>query len=208
MIKKQILVDLHEHNIHLMQPEDLSEFHITWLKRYFQDDVLQHMAPMLLTENIDYSDNIIDTMTYLFVEMQSQKAHYAFLEIPTDRLNRFIVLPPEKTRRHKTIVLLDDVIRYFLADVFNSFFEFTSIQGYSIKLTRDAEYNLDDEIEEGLLDKMSKGLKQRLYAEPVRLVYEQSMPEEMQKVMRKRLGITSNDALIIVTGKQIGRAHV
>ncbi|WP_462170431.1 polyphosphate kinase 1 [Pseudoalteromonas xiamenensis] len=195
-IYQQILMDLHEHNIHLVQPEELSEFHINWLKRYFQDDVLQHMAPMLLTEAIDYSDNINDTMTYLFVEMIGQKNHYAFLEIPTDRLNRFILLPPERTRRHKTIVLLDDVIRYFLADVFNSFFEFTSIQGYSIKVTRDAEYNLDDEIEEGILDKMSKGLKQRLYAEPVRLVYEQSMPEEMQKVMRKRLGITSHDALI------------
>ncbi|CCQ11079.1 Polyphosphate kinase [Pseudoalteromonas luteoviolacea B = ATCC 29581] len=195
-IYQQILKDLDTHNIHLVQPEELSEFHLNWLKRYFQDDVLQHMAPMLLTENIDYSDNINDTMTYLFVEMISQKSHYAFLEIPTNRLNRFILLPPEKTRRHKTIVLLDDVIRYFLADIFNSFFEFTSIEGYSIKVTRDAEYNLDDEIEEGLLDKMSKGLKQRLYAEPVRLVYEQSMPEEIQKVMRKRLGITAHDALI------------
>ncbi|MFC3033552.1 polyphosphate kinase 1 [Pseudoalteromonas fenneropenaei] len=195
-IYQQILLDMHEHNIHVVLPDELSEYHLNWLKRFFHDHVLQHMAPILLTENIDYSDHINDTMTYLFVEMISQKNHYAFLEIPTDRLNRFIVLPPEKTRRHKTIVMLDDVIRYFLADVFNSFFEFSSIQGYSIKLTRDAEYNLDDEIEEGLLDRMSKGLKQRVYAEPVRLVFEQNMPEEMQRVMKKRLGITTHDALI------------
>ena len=80
--------------------------------------------------------------------------------------------------------------------MFSNFFSFNEIQGHSIKLTRDAEYNLDDELEEGILDKMSKGLKQRIYAEPVRLVYDQVMPESMLKVMKKRLGVTHHDALI------------
>ena len=135
-------------------------------------------------------------MTYLFIEMSDEKSHYAMLEVPTDRVPRFIILPPEKTRRRKTIVMLDDVISYFLNDVFSNFFHFDKIQGHAIKLTRDAEYNLDDELEEGLLDKMSKGLKQRIYAEPVRLVYDESMPESMLKVMKKRLNVSHHDALI------------
>jgi polyphosphate kinase len=43
---------------------------------------------------------------------------------------------------------------------------------------------------------MSKGLKQRIYAEPVRLVYDESMPESMLKVMKKRLNVSHHDALI------------
>ncbi|WP_404341389.1 polyphosphate kinase 1 [Pseudoalteromonas mariniglutinosa] len=195
-IHQQILHDLNQHNIHVEQPDKLGAFHLTWLHKFFHDNVLQHILPILLTENKDYSDYINDTMTYLFVEMSNEKRYYAMLEVPTNRLPRFIILPPEKTRRHKTIVMLDDIILYFLRDVFSGFFSFSDIQGYAIKLTRDAEYNLDDELEEGLLDKMSKGLKQRIYAEPVRLVYDESMPEEMLKVMKKRLGVTHHDALI------------
>ncbi|MBE0376765.1 polyphosphate kinase 1 [Pseudoalteromonas prydzensis] len=196
LIHEQILKDLITHNIYVDRPEQLSEFHINWLKNFFHDNVLQHISPILLDENKDYSDQINDTMTYMFVEMNNEKSHYAMLEVPTDRVPRFIILPPEKTRRHKTIVMLDDVITFFLSDVFSSFFDFDNIQGYAIKLTRDAEYNLDDELEEGILDKMSKGLKQRIYAEPVRLVYDQAMPESMLKVMKKRLGVTHHDALI------------
>ena len=196
VIHQQILDDLNTHNIHVDRPEQLSEFHINWLKIFFHDNVLQHISPIMLDENKDFSDHINDTMTYLFVEMFNDKSHYAMLEVPTDRVPRFVILPPEKTRRHKTIVMLDDIILFFLSDVFSSFFSFTEIQGYAIKLTRDAEYNLDDELEEGILDKMSKGLKQRIYAEPVRLVYDQAMPEPMLKVMKKRLGVTHHDALI------------
>lgn len=196
LIHEQILKDLITHNIHVDRPEQLSEFHINWLKNFFHDNVLQHISPILLDENKDYSDQINDTMTYMFVEMNNDKSHYAMLEVPTDRVPRFIILPPEKTRRHKTIVMLDDIITFFLSDIFSSFFDFENIQGYAIKLTRDAEYNLDDELEEGILDKMSKGLKQRIYAEPVRLVYDQTMPESMLKVMKKRLGVTHHDALI------------
>lgn len=195
-IHQQVLTDLNHHNIHVSRPDELSEFHLNWLKNYFHDHVLQHTSPILLNENKDFSTYINDTMTYLFVEMSDEKSYYAMLEVPTDRVDRFIILPPEKTRRHKTIVMLDDVITYFLNDVFSSFFSYKSIAGYAIKLTRDAEYNLDDELEAGLLDKMSKGLKQRIYAEPVRLVYDQAMPENMLKVMKKRLGVTHHDALI------------
>jgi polyphosphate kinase len=92
--------------------------------------------------------------------------------------------------------MLDDVMSYFLNEVFSNFFHFDKIQGHAIRLTRDSEYHLDDELEEGLLDKMSKGLKQRIYAEPVRLVYDESMPESMLKVMKKRLNVSHHDALI------------
>ncbi len=191
-----VLDELHKQHIHIQRPESLSQYHNNWLKAYFKQNVLEHLSPVLLGENKDYSSQINDVMTYLLVELVHEKPHYALLEVPTDRVSRFILLPPEKTRRHKTLVLLDDVILYYLPEVFRGFFKFDQIRGYSFKLTKDAEYNLEHEIEEGLLDKMSKGLKQRLTAEPVRLVYDSEMPDEMVKVMKKRLGVNRFDALI------------
>lgn len=192
---QDILATLNKHNIHVNRPDELSSSHQEWLKDYFKKNILENLSPILINKKQDYADHINDSMSYIFVHMSSDKNHYALLEVPTNRLPRFIELPTE-TSRHKSIVLLDDIILHFLSKVFANLFEFDRIEGYSIKLTRDAEYNLENEIEEGLLDKMSKGLKQRLRAEPVRLVYDSTMPEDLVKVMAKRLGVTQDDALI------------
>jgi len=195
-IYQMVLKDLARHNIHVSLPEDLTPYHIDWLRSYFNSNVLQHVSPILISDSPDKNINLDDTKTYLVVKMDSDKTQYAAVEIPVNETPRFVQLPPEKTRKHKHIVLLDDIMAYFLHEMFRGFFKFDSICGYSMKLTRDAEYNLDDQVEDGLLDKMSKGLKQRLHSEPVRLVFDAEMPEEMQKMLKKKLGLTHYDSML------------
>ena len=85
------------------------------------------------------------------------------------------------------IVMVDDIVHYFLGDIFKGMIDYEEIDAYSVKLTRDAEYDLNDELDQSLLDKMSKGLKQRLTADPVRLGYDKNMPDYMLKYLRKSL---------------------
>ena len=195
-IYKMVLADLARHNIHVSLPENLSPFHQAWLKDYFNRNIQQHVAPILISDNPEKQVNLEDTKTYLVVRMTSEKPQFAAVEIPVKHTERFVLLPPEKSRKHKHIVLLDDIMTFFLKDIFGAFFSFDSICGYSVKFTRDAEYNLDDQVEDGLLDKMSKSLKQRLSSEPVRLVYDAEMPEDIQKMIKKGLGLTNYDAMI------------
>lgn len=92
--------------------------------------------------------------------------------------------------------MLDDIVHYFINDIVKGFFEYDSIDAYSIKLTRDAEFDISDELDDSLLEKMSKGLKQRLNAEPARLGYDQNMPDFMVKFLRKQLKIKELDNLV------------
>jgi polyphosphate kinase len=195
-IYQSVLKELARHNIHVSRPENIRLYHIEWLKNYIKNNILQHIAPILISNSPDKKIDLDDTKTYLVVKMSSEKTQYAAVEIPVNKTPRFVQLPPDKTRKHKHIVLLDDIMVYFLTDLFQGFFKFDSICGYSMKLTRDAEYNLDDEVDDGLLDKMSKGLKQRLSSEPVRLVYDAKMPEDIQKMLKKKLGLTSYDSML------------
>lgn len=195
-IYQMVLKELVRHNIHVSHPEDLSPFHIEWLRNYIKNNILQHIAPILISDSPDKKIDLDDTKTYLVVKMSNEKTQYAAVEIPVNKTPRFVQLPPDKTRKHKHIVLLDDIMVYFLPELFQGFFKFDDICGYSMKLTRDAEYNLDDEVEDGLLDKMSKGLKQRLNSEPVRLVYDAEMPDDMQKMLKKKLGLASYDSML------------
>lgn len=91
---------------------------------------------------------------------------------------------------------LDNVIRFCLDEIFKGFFDYDEIAAYAVKLTRDAEYDLSDQLDLSLVDKMSDGLKQRLTAMPVRFVYEREMPAAMISFLKLKLQISSYDAIM------------
>ncbi|MFT6898306.1 MAG: polyphosphate kinase [Paraglaciecola sp.] len=197
-IRTDIVHRLARYNIFLIGEEDLNEYQSTWLKNYFKNKVLRHITPILLHNKVDLVSRLNDSATYLYVAInKTDKAtQYATIEVPTKALSRFVVIPPEKSRKKKHIILLDDIIRLNLESIFKGFVDFDSGEAFSFKMTRDSEYSINDEIEESYVEKMSESMKQRLIAEPVRVVYDEQMPNEMVRNLKKRLKISSYDSLI------------
>lgn len=194
----EIVARLARYNIMLIDKNGLSPFQKEWLTDFFKNKILRHIAPILLHKKVDLVSRLNDFGTYLYVAIykQDQPTIYAAIELPTEAMSRFIVIPPEKSRKRKHIILLDDIIRLCLDIVFKGFIQFDSLEAYSFKVTRDSEYSINDEIDESFVDKMSESMKQRLIAEPVRVIYDADMPEDMLKNLRKRLKISSFDSLI------------
>jgi polyphosphate kinase len=83
-----------------------------------------------------------------------------------------------------------------LDELFKGFFDYDELSGYAMKMTRDAEYDLRNEIEYSLLEQMSEGVNQRLTAKPVRFVYERDMPPQMLEFLCNKLNISNYDNLI------------
>ncbi|MCI5055034.1 MAG: polyphosphate kinase 1, partial [Flavobacteriales bacterium] len=121
------------------------------------------------------------------------KAEYALIEIPTNVLPRFVQIPSEGGQ--KFIIILEDIIRHYLHDIF-SFFKFKKIKAYTIKITRDAELDIDDDFNKSFIDKISKSLKNRKVADPVRFVYDQNIPTEFLNFITKKLGLKSDENII------------
>ncbi|WP_158967416.1 polyphosphate kinase 1 [Paraglaciecola sp. L3A3] len=194
----EIVKGLARYNIFLLGEEDLNQYHTEWLSHYFKSKILCHIAPVLLNKKVKLLSRLNDSSTYLYVRIQrTDKADaFAVIEVPTASLSRFVVIPPEKSRKKKYIILLDDIIRVNLENIFRGFIDFEHLEAYSFKMTRDSEYSINDEIDESYMDKMSESVKQRLIAEPVRVVYDSRMPEETIKDLKKRLKISSYDSLI------------
>ncbi|WP_429025851.1 polyphosphate kinase 1 [Aeromonas media] len=195
---KELLIALARHNIFLVNENQLSEAIQQWLRIFFKEKVLRHIIPILLNKEVNPVKFLKDEHTYLAVEMKKngQVIQYALVEVPTDDLPRFFQLPPEGTRRKKQIIILDNVIRFCLDEIFKGFFDYDEIAAYAVKLTRDAEYDLSDQLDLSLVDKMSDGLKQRLTAMPVRFVYEREMPAAMISFLKLKLQISSYDAIM------------
>jgi polyphosphate kinase len=195
---QKLVRGLASYNIFLITKAELNNYQTVWLQNHFKNKILRHIAPVILDNKVDLIKRLNDSGTYLFVTIHrdSKLPLYATIEVPTYAMSRFVVIPPEKSRKKKYIVLLDDIIQLCLESIFKGFVEFNSLEAYSFKMTRDSEYSLNDEIDESFVEKMSDSMKQRLVAEPIRFIYDSAMPEEMLKVLTKRLKISSYDSLI------------
>jgi len=197
-----LLQQLDLQNIHLINEIQLSQPHKLWLDQHFKDKLRRHIFPLILNDQINLADHINDDSTYLMVSMcKGLEKQYALVEVPSSNVPRFVILPESDNAKRASdkstsIILLDNVIRHSLTQIFNGFFDFDSIQAYSMKLTRDAEFDLSNEFRQSLSEQMSSSLKQRISAEPVRLVYDKKMPKDMLEKLTKQLAITSNQGVI------------
>lgn len=177
--------------------EKLTQTDKIWLEEYFDNRIIRHITPTIIHSKTQLSNCIEDDGIYFLVSLKQKKSYqYALVEVPRLEEERFIIIPNTEEGTTQYILMLDDVVQYFIEKLFKGFFEYEEIEAYSIKLTRDAEYNLTDDLDESLLDQMSKGLKQRLKADLVRLVFDQEMPEHMIHFLQKSLRVKELDNLV------------
>jgi polyphosphate kinase len=180
-----IVKQLAEEKIFILNDKQLNVSRGEFVKRYFREKLLATLVPIMLDESLPLPE-LRDRAIYFFVKLTNKdESRLALIEFP-DTLSRFIVLP--ETNNLKFIILLDDVIRYSLEDIF-FIFDHDSIEAYSIQLTRDAELDLDKEVSEKFVDALSKSLQKRKKGKPMRLMYDSEMPLDMLKYLVTKMGL-------------------
>jgi len=187
--------ELAENNIFIINENQLDEEQGKYVYNYYLSGVKQHIYPLML-DNIKDLSSIQDASIYLAIDLkkndEEEPGNYALIQVPTDNLSRFLLLP--KQGNNSYIILLEDVIRFCLNDLF-AIYGYDAIDAYTIKFTRDSELDIDNDVSKSFVELMSKSIKQRKRGEPVRFVYDRDMPERMLKKLLKRFGITKNDTL-------------
>lgn len=200
---REILSELQTRNIHILSEKDLNEDQQDFVISYYQDKVDPVISPIML-DQVKRFPHLRDKAIYLatllhFGDSKRRKAttQYALIEIPST-LPRFIQLPEEEGKKY--IIILDDVIRFNLKEVFDVI-KPESVEAYTFKITRDAELDLDNDISKSFLEKMKKSLKQRRRGAPVRFVFDSSMPKEMQRYLTKKMLLTTEEDAFIPGGR-------
>ncbi|MDB5109637.1 MAG: Polyphosphate kinase, partial [Mucilaginibacter sp.] len=180
-----IIKQLAEEKIFILNDKQLNVARGAFVKSYFREKLLATLVPIMLDNSLLLPE-LRDRAIYFFVKLtRNKKVRYALIEIP-DNLSRFIVLP--ETHDLRFIILLDDIIRYSLEDIF-FIFEHDSIEAYSIQLTRDAELDLDKEVSGKFIDSLAKSLQKRRKGKPMRLLYDAEMPLDMLKYLVGKMGL-------------------
>ena len=187
-----IMGELAKQGIKVINEKELNEEQIIYLRKYFLESVSSQIVPLMLSKGREKMPFLADDNIYLAVEMiRGEKSTYSILELPVNKsIPRFIVLPSPAGETN--VIYLDDVIRLNLDEIF-FMFDFTEIRAYTFKLTRDAEMTLDDDISKSNLERMEESLSERSKGQPVRFVYDRTMPEKLLNLLLKKLGLKHSE---------------
>jgi len=191
-----IIKELKKENIFLKNEKQLSRHQKDYVTKYFEEKVRTEIVPLMI-ETIPEISLLRDKSIYLACVLGNEKVpalqRYALIEIPTKVLPRFVILPSETGT--KDVILLEDIIRYNMGHMFAPF-GFNRFLGYIIKVTRDAELDIDNDVNTNLIDEIEKGLKNRKKGRATRFVYDKAIDSNLLNYLVKRLSLTKKDNLI------------
>lgn len=190
-----LIQELDKHKIHIINEKQLNQEQTEFVQKYFHKEVRTRLMPFLIEKDSElpnFTDDAIYLAIYL-VKKETQKKRFALLEIPTHVLPRFIVLPEKGDDKY--VMFIDDIIRYGLKEIF-FIFDFDEFSAFTIKLTKDAELEIVDDISESYIDKLSRSLQQRKWGTPVRFIYDREIPDDLLKILTKKLNFGPDDVII------------
>tara|TARA_Y100000588_G_scaffold391473_1_gene500132 strand:- start:5526 stop:7580 length:2055 start_codon:yes stop_codon:yes gene_type:complete len=192
-ILNKIEQELESENIFIINETEIEDDHHEFIKNYFYQEISPALVVIILDEDIALPE-LKDSAGYLTIKMSNSggEDQYALIEI-SKSMERFIVLPNRGEANY--IIMVDDVIRYCLDEIFN-IFKYDSISSHMIKITRDGELDFDSDLSKSFVDKLSRSVKGRQSGDPVRFVHDKNIEPDTLSFLLERMEIDSKDSII------------
>ncbi|MFT6826484.1 MAG: polyphosphate kinase, partial [Patiriisocius sp.] len=190
--------ELKKEHIFMIDETEVSKSQSEYIADYFIQNVSPVMVVIMIGE-LERFPSLKDNAAYLAIKMEmsqgdtsfGSKNSYALIEIPKN-VQRFVELPSQDGKKY--IIILDDLIRYSLHQIF-SIFKYDHISAHMIKITRDAALDIESDLSKSFIDKISKSVKNRSDGDPVRLVYDNTIDDETLSFLMDKMGIKNSDSI-------------
>lgn len=191
-----ILKELKREKIFLITEKQLNKEQKVFVRNFFDDQVRSNIIPLMI-ESLPQLPYLRDKSIYLGVVMRKKDSaydqKYALIEIPSKDVGRFVLLPSKSGESR--IILLEDVIRYNLPEIF-TYFDYDYFDAHVFKVTKDAEIDIDNDVSTTFVEKIEKGLKNRRKGKPVRFVYDKEMDAGLLEYLIRRLNLNRKSNII------------
>ena len=194
---QQIKEQLKAEKIFIIEESELNDEQKAFVTSYYDKHLEDAITPVMLSGSGKTFPEMQDARIYFFVKLKNSlkpaDKKYALIEMPGTEYSRFLVLP--RVDDNKYVIFLDDVIRLCMPQLFKSL-PYDTFEVYTIKITRDSEMEIEAELGEGIVDKVSKGIKSRRYGSPLRFIYDSSMSDDMKKYLLKKINFKKSGTII------------
>ncbi|WP_375417223.1 polyphosphate kinase 1 [uncultured Hymenobacter sp.] len=198
--RDELLPALGAAHIHLVSEADLSAEQRAWVQQYFEDNVRNLLSPVVLDDLLHHLFLKDQTVYLTFLLTRPRAGHKVpdaervlVMELPTKRHGgRFVALPaqPSDAGEEHFVMFLDDVIRVGAPTLFPAY---EGVGVHAIKLSRDAELDIEEEVSGDLLTKIRSSLHKRETGYPARLLYDPALPPDVRRALHQKTGITEEE---------------
>lgn len=193
--RNSILPELRAQHIHLVSEHDLTEEQQAWVQEYFRQQVQDLLSPVILDDNLHHlflRDQSV-YLTFFLTQPQDRRKQdeerVVVMDLPNKRHGgRFVRLPDQGEEKY--VMFLDDVVRCCAQQLFP---KYQKVQVHAIKLSRDAELDIQEEVSGNMLAKIKSSLQKRETGYPARLLYDPAMPKEVLRAVMQKTGIGKDE---------------
>jgi polyphosphate kinase len=193
VMQQSVIPALQQQGIRFLYNETIPDSIAARTTSYFFTQVAGFIQPVLFTSGLNFFPENNQLYLAVAADYAGQNEQMYLVNIPVAATGRFLRIDTNGTCY---IVFLEDIIRQNLHHLFPG----ATIQGaWNIKITRDAELDLQDEYEEDLAEKMEKQLTKRDYGFATRFLYEPGIPLRHLQMIIQQFNLTR--ASVVEGGK-------
>jgi len=200
IFRDEVIPELHRRGVELVRGEDLTASEVDRVDRYFTGQVL----PLLETVELDGVEVpfvgaravhlVVETVEPRTAEesvlVGIPETRLSLLELPSPPLPRFFSVEPDGGPGR--VMFLDDVVRSGLVRLFPG----REVRGaWAMKLSRDADLYLEEELGTDLKELIRQALDKRSRGMPVRFQYDLHAPAALVSRVQELLGLDDRDLI-------------
>lgn len=188
-VLEAVRASLKRNGFRVLRENTLDEAGRRFVHEFYYNHLCGYVLPVWFSSLTELC-SAADDQVHLVIRADDR---FALIPLPVRRFGRFVRLPDSDGKI--CLMYLDDVVRVCLPLVFRGM-RFRSFDAYSFKFTKDAEMDLDTDLSNGFVQKISKGLKNRKKGEPIRILYDAEMPKEALEELLSKLNVGKSDSVM------------
>lgn len=188
---KKLLPQLEKEGVKIVLFKNLSDELKEEAVEYFESQLYPIITPLAVDEAhpFPFISNKSRSLAVKLKSPGSDDIHFARIKIPSNR-PRWIKLKSEK--KQTVLVSISDIIIQMIERFFSGM---EILSANLFRVTRNAELGRQDEEADDLLEMIEDELRERRFAEIVRLEIDENMPKDMKQYLMKNLNIKKKDLI-------------
>ncbi|MYL27157.1 MULTISPECIES: polyphosphate kinase 1 [Halomonadaceae] len=192
ILNERIIPELREEDIHFVRRRDWTRAQADWVARYFRDEIMPVVNPIGLDPSHPLPRLVNKSLNFI-VELDGKDAfgrETGMAIVPAPRsLPRLVRLPDEVCTSGDNLVFLSSMIHAHA----NLLFPGMRIKGcYQFRLTRNADLELEDDLED-LASALRGELLSRRFGDAVRLEVADNCPRHLADFLLRQFGLTERE---------------
>lgn len=187
-----LLTELAKKDIHIVAWKDLADSEKAFLREHYKKNIFPVLTPLSVDPGhpFPFISNLSTSFGVTLKHPEQEERLFARIKIPKnkDGLPPWLAVPNEKCKDR--FIHITEVIRENLDDLFPSM---QVLERTLFRITRNADFDRDDDEADDLLQMIAEELRQRRFAEVVRIEHGLKPDPWILQFLREELELTDSD---------------